>query len=104
MNQRDELLNRWIKDRLDSNDFRDELISKKELRQQSRQMLEMIEGSVRASGGTDLEDQAYDELRAFLNDISHMRAVKGYTSLENATYILSLRNAVLPSLAGQLRA
>lgn len=101
-NQRDELLNLWIKDRLESNDFRDELISKKDLRQQSRQLLEMIERSIRDSGGAEFEDAAYDELRAFLNNISHMRAVKGYTPLENATYILSLRNAVLPLLATEL--
>ena len=31
-----------------------------------------------------------------------MRAVKGYTPLENATYILSLRNVVSPLLAEEL--
>ena len=31
-----------------------------------------------------------------------MRAVKGYTPLENATYILSLRNAVVPLLAEEV--
>ena len=98
----DELLDRWIKDRLESNDFRDELISKKELRQQSRQILEMVARSIRDSGGAEFEDAAYNELRSFLSDISHMRAVKGYTPLETATYILSLRNAVLPLLAGEL--
>jgi rsbT co-antagonist protein RsbR len=98
----DELLDRWIKDRLESNDFRDELISKRELRHQSRQILEMVARSIKDSGGAEFEDAAYNELRSFLSDISHMRAIKGYTPLETATYILSLRNAVLPLLAGEL--
>ena len=96
--RRDEILNLWIKDRLESDDFRDELISKKELRQQSRMLLELLTQSVRDSEGEGLEHPAFDELRRFLNEISHTRAVKGYTPLENATYVIALRNTVRPML------
>ena len=96
--RRDEILNLWIKDRLESDEFRDELISKKELRQQSRTLLELFTESVRDSGGESFDHPAYDELRRFLNDISHQRAVKGYTPLENATYVIALRTAVRPML------
>jgi len=96
--RRDEILNLWIKDRLESDEFRDELISKKELRQQSRTLLELFTEAVRDSGGEGFEHPSYDELRRFLNDISHQRAVKGYTPVENATYIISLRNTVRPML------
>src|ERR1044072_4444789 len=65
----DEIINLWIKDRLDSGEF---------------------------------ESPAFDEMRVFLNEISRPRAVKGYTPLENATYILSLRNTLLPLLAEEL--
>ncbi len=94
----DEIINRWIKDRLESGEFRDELIPKKELRRQSEQIVDMLARSIRDSGGDDFDTPAYDEMRAFLNEISHARAVKGYTPLENATYILSLRNTILPLL------
>jgi rsbT co-antagonist protein RsbR len=96
--RRDEILNLWIKDRLESDEFRDELISKKELRQQSRTLLELFTDAVRDSGGEPFEHPAFDELRRFLNDISHQRAVKGYTPLENATYVIALRTAVRPML------
>ncbi|HEY9284689.1 MAG TPA: STAS domain-containing protein [Pyrinomonadaceae bacterium] len=96
--RRDEILNLWIKDRLESDEFRDELISKKELRQQSRTLLEFFNEAVRDSGGESFEHPAFDELRRFLNDISHQRAVKGYTPVENATYVIALRNAVRPML------
>jgi rsbT co-antagonist protein RsbR len=96
--RRDEILNLWIKDRLESDDFRDELISKKELRQQSRTLLELFTEAVRDSGGESFDHPAFDELRRFLNDISHLRAVKGYTPLENATYVIALRTAVRPML------
>lgn len=97
--RRDEILNIWIKERLESEDFRDELISKHELRQQSQQIVEMLARALQESDAGDFDDPAFDELRAFLNEISRQRAVKGYTPSENATYILSLRNVVLPTLA-----
>jgi rsbT co-antagonist protein RsbR len=100
--RRDEILNLWIKERLEADEFRDELISKKDLRQQSRQVLDMLVQAMEDSGGADFDQPAFDELRAYLNEISHMRAVKGYTTTENATYILSLRNVVGPLLAEEL--
>jgi rsbT co-antagonist protein RsbR len=97
--RRDEILNIWIKERLESEDFRDELISKHELRQQSQQIVEMLARALQESDDADFDNASFDELRAFLNEISRQRAVKGYTPSENATYILSLRNVVLPILA-----
>ena len=44
----------------------------------------------------------FDELRSFLHEISHQRAVKGYTAVENASYILSLRDALIPLLAEEM--
>src|SRR5215210_2886705 len=98
----DEIINRWIRDRLESGEFRDELIPKKELRRQSEQIVDMLARSVRDSGGDDFDSPAFDEMRAFLFEISHARAVKGYTPLENATYILSLRNTLIPLMAEEL--
>src|ERR1044071_1278633 len=97
--RRDEILNLWIKERLEADEFRDELISKKDLRQQSRQVLDMLVQAVQDSAGGGFDHPAFDDLRHYLNEISHMRAVKGYTALENATYVLSLRNIVSPLLA-----
>lgn len=98
----DEIINLWIKDRLESGEFRDELISKKELRRQSQEIVDMLARSVKESDGGDFDSPSYDDMRAFLNEISRARAVKGYTPLENATYILSLRNTLLPLLAEEL--
>ncbi len=97
--RRDEILNLWIAERLEADEFRDELISKDVLRQQSRQLIEMLAQAIRDAGEADFTDPAFDDIRAYLNEISHMRAVKGYTPAENATYILSLRNVVMPILA-----
>src|SRR5215216_218961 len=98
----DEIINLWIKDRLESGEFRDELIPKKELRRQSQQIVDMLARSIKDSGGGDFESPAFHEMRAFLNEISRARAIKGYTPLENATYILSLRDTLLPLLAEEL--
>jgi rsbT co-antagonist protein RsbR len=100
--RRDEILNLWIKERLESDEFRDELISKKDLREQSRQVLDMLVQAAQDAGGEGFNHAAFDDLRSYLNEISHMRAVKGYTPLENATYVLSLRNVVIPLLAEEM--
>jgi len=99
--RRDEILDLWISERLDSDEFRDELISKRELRRQSQQIVDMLARSIKESGGGDFESPAFDEMRSFLNEISHQRAIKGYTPQENATYILSLRNVIIPLMAGE---
>jgi len=98
----DEIITLWIKDRLESGEFRDELIPKKDLRRQSQQIVDMLARSIKDSDYGEFESPAFDELRTFLNQISHARAVKGYTPLENATYILSLRNTLLPLMAEDL--
>src|SRR3954452_4805200 len=98
----DEIISLWIKDRLESGEFRDELIPKKELRRQSQQIVDMLARSIKDSDNGEFESPAFDEMRHFLHEISRARAVKGYTPLENATYILSLRNTLLPLLAEEL--
>ncbi|MBV9211080.1 MAG: RsbRD N-terminal domain-containing protein, partial [Acidobacteria bacterium] len=98
----DEIINLWIKDRLESGEFRDELIPKKELRRQSQQVIDILSRSIKDSGGAEFDSPAFDELRAFLNEISRDRAFKGYTPMENATYILSLRDTLTKLLAEEL--
>ncbi len=97
-----DLLENWLGARLSSGDFRDELISKKELQNQSKQLVEMLATAIEKSYDAGFEHEAFDDLRAFLNGISRERAVKGYTSIENATYISSLRETLLPMLAEEL--
>ncbi|HVF51070.1 MAG TPA: STAS domain-containing protein [Pyrinomonadaceae bacterium] len=100
--RRDEIINLWIADRLQSGEFRDELISKADLRQQSRQIVDMLATSLKEAGDADFNHAAFVEMRSFLNEIAHMRAVKGYKPMENATYILSLRDVIIPLLAEDL--
>jgi rsbT co-antagonist protein RsbR len=98
----DEIINLWIKDRLESGEFRDELISKKELRRQSQQIVDMLARTIKESEGADFDSPAFDEMRVFLNEVSHARAVKGYTPRETASYIMALRNTVRPLLAEEI--
>ena len=79
LKRHDEIINLWIKERLESGEFRDELIPKNELRRQSQQIVDMLARSIKESDGADFESPAFDELRVFLNEISRARAVKGYT-------------------------
>jgi len=62
----------------------------------------MAESAFRQSEGAGFEHAAFDELRLFLNEISRARAVKGYTPVENATYIMALRNVLRALLTEEL--
>lgn len=100
--RRDELLGEWLDERIKSGAFREELISKEVLHQQSARLMDMLNSAISKSYDAGFTDSSFDEVRAFLNTISRERAVKGYTPLENASYILKLRDAVLPALSDEL--
>lgn len=100
--RRDELLGEWLDERIKSGAFREELISKEVLHQQSARLMDMLNSAISKSYDAGFTDSSFDEVRAFLNTISRERAVKGYTPLENASYILKLRDAVLPALGEEL--
>lgn len=51
-----------------------------------------------ATGVTDANDSAHDELRALLSEYSRTRARQGYTPSQTAVVIFALRDAILESI------
>jgi rsbT co-antagonist protein RsbR len=77
---------------------RTDLISKVELEEQSRAILDAIGMGLRSTGPTNLEGEGWDTLRDLLRDISASRARQGFSPTDVATFILSLKRPLFSAI------
>ncbi len=74
-------------------------IREAELSTQCTTLLRSLRDAV-ASGGADVDHAAYAPVRDFLADLSHARAVQGFSPRETALFVFSLRAPLFASLSG----
>jgi rsbT co-antagonist protein RsbR len=98
-----DLLADWMREQLAAITLRNDLMKEAELREQSRQFLNMV---VRATSKqvnlSDINTPAWDEAREFLSGISRSRAHQGFSSSETATFIFSLKQPLFTLLRQEL--
>jgi rsbT co-antagonist protein RsbR len=80
----------WIATMSSANQ-RADLISKAELEEQSRAILDAMVDGVRTSGPTNIDGSGWNTARELLRDISASRARQGFTPSQVATFMLSLK-------------
>jgi rsbT co-antagonist protein RsbR len=91
-----DLLSEWVQLQLESATSRRDLISESELRNQSREFLSAF--SVAAMTGDRVEGPAWAPVREILSRVSEMRARQGFSTLETATFIFSLKQPLFARL------
>jgi rsbT co-antagonist protein RsbR len=77
---------------------RTDLISKAELEEQSRAILDSLAAGVRTSGPSNIAAAGWDSTRELLRDISASRARQGFSPTEVATFVLSLKKPLFASI------
>lgn len=77
---------------------RTDLISKVEMEEQSRAILEAVVAGVRTSRSTNIEGAAWDRARDLLRDISASRARQGFSPTQVAMFILSLKHPLFSTI------
>ena len=92
----DVLIDRWVA--LTSTPLRGRL-SEAELTRECREVLAAILAAVE-TGSRDVQDPAFDEVRALLDDLSRTRARLGFTPSETAVGVFALKQALF-ELASQ---
>jgi rsbT co-antagonist protein RsbR len=92
----------WIRD-MSKAVQRADLISKAELDDQCRTLLSAIVEGVRTSGPTAISGPGWDQARELLQDISASRARQGFSPVDVATYVLSLKQPLFSSIRETLR-
>ncbi len=77
---------------------RTDLMSKTELDEQCRAILESIIEGVKTSGPTNVSGPGWDTARQLLQEISASRARQGFSPTEVATFVLSLKQALFSAI------
>lgn len=109
MNQLAEIISRnedtirseWMRD-MSAAVQRADLISKSELDEQCRALLSAVSKGIKTSGSTDISGEAWSDAREFLQDISASRARQGFSSVEVATFVLSLKRPLFSAIRSSL--
>ncbi len=97
-----ELLAEWVQTQLRATTLRADLMNEGELREQSRELLRLLNGAVSAGGLPSTEGAAWAELREFLSDVSRKRAQHGFSPSETATFVFSLKEPLFARLRNEL--
>ena len=90
------ILERWVQEQLAAIGHRRGLMSDAEVREQSREFLGLIRQA--AQTGTDIDAGPWSGVRDFLTRISGSRAVQGFSPVETAVFVFSLKQPVFDQL------
>ena len=110
MNQLAEIISRnhdqisaeWL-DGMSKSVQRADLISKAELDEQCRSLLEAIVSGVESSGPINVGGAGWDTARELLQSISASRARQGFSPVDVATFVLSLKRPLFGSIRDSLK-
>src|SRR5215470_7833663 len=94
-----DLLADWLREQLAATTLRGDLMKESELREQSRQFLNlMVRAASEQPNMGDINAPAWEEAREFLSGISRSRAHQGFSPSETATFIFSLKQPLFALL------
>jgi len=82
---------------------RADLISKAELDEQCREILRAIVAGVKSSGPIDIVSTGWEAAREIFQAISASRARQGFTPVEVATYVLSLKQPLFGAIRSTVK-
>lgn len=92
-----DILNEWLSLQKESGTLSTGRIREAELEAQSREFLgQLREGMVK--GGVDAGHGAHEKVRERLSEISRSRAIQGFSPIETATFIFSLKQPLFNAL------
>ncbi|HXH10671.1 MAG TPA: STAS domain-containing protein [Alphaproteobacteria bacterium] len=86
-----ELLAKWVEDQLKAATLRRDLITDRELYEQSRQFLDVFREAAQKGNLEDILAPEWAEVREFLSALSKSRAALGFSASETAIFIFSLK-------------
>ena len=98
---RSEILNEWVRELVDGAGY-DRRISESELSSQATEFLNLLEQAAGQSRIDELAAEEWAPVREFLDDISRSRAQQGFSSLQIATFIFSLKKPLFERLRKEL--
>jgi rsbT co-antagonist protein RsbR len=98
-----ELLAEWMKEQVGAVTFRADLLTERDLRDQSRQFLAALRAAAAKGSSSDLTAPEWEPARELLAEISRSRARQGFSPSETATFIFSLKQPLFTRLRHAVR-
>jgi rsbT co-antagonist protein RsbR len=92
------ILAEWIGQQLASASSRGKSVHEGELRQQSSAFLSVLREALESGGSTDTSAPAWEATREQLSHISKSRARLGFTPVDTATFVFSLKRVLFDQL------
>jgi rsbT co-antagonist protein RsbR len=97
-----DLLEQWMQRQLGSGATRRDLMSDVDLREESRQFLQLLRDAMANGGSADVASPSWKPVRDLLEGVSVSRARKGFSPSETATFVFSLKEPLFQRLRQDL--
>jgi rsbT co-antagonist protein RsbR len=97
-----ELLSDWVQAQLGATTLRSDLMKESELREQSRELLALLQVVTEPGDIAQIDGSDWTSVRDFLAKVSRSRAQQGFSPSETATFVLSLKQPLFTRLRGEL--
>jgi rsbT co-antagonist protein RsbR len=97
-----ELLEEWLQAQLSASTLRADLMKEKELREQSRELLTLLQAAVQNGDPDNINGEEWAGLREFLARASRSRLQQGFTASATATFVFSLKEPLFARLRAVL--
>ena len=97
------ILEQWMKNQLEDEGLREDLMSNEDLRIQSEELLDSFINTLTENNLTEIESHEFDKVTDILAGISISRAKQGYSPRETGVYIFSLKDAILSILQTEIK-
>jgi len=96
--ERQAILKLWMQQQMKAGSLRSDLIGQEEMQQMSLDTLKGINKAIDAGNMHDISAPAFDAVKANLHQVSERYALLGFSPSDTATFIFSLKEAVLDIL------
>jgi rsbT co-antagonist protein RsbR len=97
-----EILAEWLRLQLAATTLRADLMKEGELREQSRDLLSLLRPALESGRFESVDGADWTPVREFLTAISRSRAQQGFSPVETATFVLSLKEPIFERLRREL--
>ena len=93
-----DILNDWMRHQLSSTTVRGNLIRESDLREQSRAFMGTLREAMESGNLSDIDSSGWSAAREFVTEMARTRARQGFTPVETATFIFSLKLPIFAKL------
>lgn len=100
--QKTNILELWMKNQLEDEGLREDLITNEELRGQSEELVSALVSNISSGGSADVDEDSWSPVIEILGGITITRARQGFSPRETGRFVYSLKEAILEVLQSEV--